>query len=168
MAQDTKTKPREPEAPPPRRNRSEPVARGAAGLSTNIFARAGFRDPTLVLRWPEIVSPEVARLCQPVKLSEGAAGGVLTLKTEPAAAVFLHHESRALLERINRWLGREAVVRLRFVQGPLAVRPKPLSLQPSAGEIQPDDPALAYEGPDGVRDALIRLARRRAARPRPD
>jgi hypothetical protein len=168
MAQDTKTKPREPEAPPPRRNRSEPVARGAASLSKDVFARAGFRDPTLVLRWPEIVSAEVARLCQPVKLSEGATGGVLTLKAEPAAAVFLQHESRALLERINRWLGREAVVRLRFIQGPLAVQPKPRHSRPSAGEIQPGDPALAYKGPEGVRDALIKLARRRAARPRPD
>jgi len=169
MAQDTKTKIREPEAPPPRRNRSEPVARGAASLSKDVFARAGFRDPTLVLRWPEIVSAEVARLCQPVKLSEGATGGVLTLKAEPAAAVFLQHESRALLERINRWLGREAVVRLRFIQGPLAaVQPKPQSSRPSAGEIQPGDPALAYKGPEEVRDALIKLARRRAARSRPD
>jgi hypothetical protein len=103
-----------------------------------------------------------------VKLSEGATGGVLTLKAEPAAAVFLQHESRALLERINRWLGREAVARLRFIQAPLAVRPKPQSLRPSAGEIQPSDPAFAYEGPEGVRDALIKLARRRAARPQPD
>jgi hypothetical protein len=93
---------------------------------------------------------------------------VLTLKAEPAAAVFLQHESRALLERINRWLGREAVVRLRFIQGPLAVQPKPRHSRPSAGEIQPGDPALAYKGPEGVRDALIKLARRRAARPRPD
>src|SRR4051812_48756397 len=37
--------------PPPRRNRAEPVARNAAALSQDVFARAGFRDPTLVLHW---------------------------------------------------------------------------------------------------------------------
>lgn len=164
MAQDTNT----PEAPPPRRNRSEPVAHGASSLSANIFARAGFRDPALVLRWPEIAGPEVSRLCQPVKLSEGAAGGVLTLKAEPGAALFLQHESRALLERINRWLGREAIIRLRFIQGLLAARPKSGRRPQPSGEIGPGDPALAYEGPEPVRDALIKLARRRAGRPAPD
>jgi hypothetical protein len=121
-----------------------------------------------VLRWPDIAGAEVARLCQPVKLGEGAAGGVLTLKSEPGAALFLQHESRALLERINRWLGREAVARLRFVQGPLATRPKPRRSPYPSAEIGPGDPALAYEGPEPVREALIKLARRRAGRPAPD
>src|SRR5436305_4068942 len=73
------SKSKEPEQPPSRRNRTEAVARGAAPLTADIFARAGFRDPALVLRWAEIAGPEVARICQPVKLSEGV-GGVLTLK----------------------------------------------------------------------------------------
>ena len=164
MAQDAKT----PEAPPPRRNRSEPVARRATYLGADIFARAGFRDPALVLRWPEVAGSEVARICQPVRLSEGAAGGVLTLKAEPGAALFLQHESRALLERINRWLGRAAVTRLRFIQGPLATRLKPVRKPHASGEIGPGDPALSYEGPEPVREALIKLARRRAGRPAPD
>ncbi|MFL5236439.1 MAG: DUF721 domain-containing protein [Rhizomicrobium sp.] len=166
MAQDAKAK--ESQSPPPRRNRSESIARGASGLSQNIFARAGFRDPTLVLRWVDIVGPEVARLCQPLKLSDGPTGGVLTLKAEPGAAVFLQHESRALCERINGWFGREAIARLRFVQGPLATPAKPKARPPSSGEIQPDDPALAYDGPEPVRQALIKLARRRSTRRHPD
>ncbi|MFL6688644.1 MAG: DUF721 domain-containing protein [Alphaproteobacteria bacterium] len=166
MVQDAKT--RESQSPPPRRNRSESIARGAVGLSQDIFARAGFRDPALVLRWADIAGPEVARLCQPLKLSDGPAGGVLTLKAEPGAAIFLQHESRALCERINRWLGREAITRLRFVQGPLAAPAKAKPRRPSSGEIQPDDPALAYNGPEPVREALIKLARSRSGRRRPD
>jgi hypothetical protein len=165
MAQDAKT--RATESPPPRRNRSEPVARGAASLSANIFARAGFRDPALVLRWVDIAGAEVARLCQPMKLSDGPTGGVLTLKAEPGAAIFLQHESRALCERINRWLGREAIARLRFVQGPLPAPAKPKP-RPSSSEIQSSDPALAYQGPEPVREALIKLARSRSGGRRPD
>lgn len=155
---------RNPPEPPPRRNRTEPVARGAASLSANVFARAGFRDPTLALRWTEIAGADVARIAQPLRLSEGASGGVLTLKAEPGAALFLQHESRALCERINAYLGRNAVTRLRFVQGPLTERRAPRTPPPEpAAEPPPGDPAYTFQGPDPVRAALIKLARRRAA-----
>jgi hypothetical protein len=166
MGEDAKRNPIE---PPPRRNWTEPVARGAASLSADAFARAGFRDPTLVLRWPEIAGADVARIAQPLRLSESASGGVLTLKAEPGASLFLQHESRALCERINAYLGRNAVARLRFVQGPLAQRAarRPPPLKPSP-DLPPDDPARSFEGPDPVRAALIKLARLRASRPPPD
>jgi hypothetical protein len=155
--------------PPPRRNRAEPVARNAAALSQDVFARAGFRDPTLVLHWVTIAGADVARIAQPVRLSDGPSGGVLTLKAEPGASLFLQHESRALCERINTYLGRNAVARLRFVQGPLAQAPARRRPPPKpAAEPPPDDPAQAFHGPEPVREALIKLARRRAARRRPD
>ncbi|HSC19800.1 MAG TPA: DUF721 domain-containing protein [Rhizomicrobium sp.] len=162
------TRGREPEQPSARRNRTEPVARGTAPLTADIFARAGFRDPTLVLRWREIAGAQVAQVCQPVKLSEGPNGGVLTLKTEPGAAVFLHHESRALCERINTFLGRPAIGRLRFVEGPLPRRPGPRPRRPMPDSVPAADPALGFAGPEPVHQALLKLARRRALRPHPD
>jgi hypothetical protein len=163
MAQDPKTQ--QPE--PPRRNRAEAVGRGAAAVGTGLFARAGFRNPTLVLRWAEIAGPDVARLAQPIRLSEGPSGGVLTLKSEPGASLFLQHESRELCARINAYLGQQAVAKLKFVQGPLAARPKPRPRPRASGEPAPDDPARTYRGPEPVREALLKLARRRA-RPDPD
>lgn len=160
---------REAAEPSSRRNRAEPVARNAAALGQNVFARAGFRDPALVLHWAEIAGPEVARIAHPLRLSGSASGGVLTLKSEPGASLFLQHESRALCERINTYLGRNAVARLRFVQGALTRReapPRP-SRHPMA-EAPADDPARRFQGPDPVRAALIKLARRRAASRRPD
>lgn len=161
-------KPASPE-PPPRRNRPEPVARNAAALGGDVFARAGFRDPTLVLHWAEIAGTEVARIAQPVRLSDGPSGGVLTLKAEPGASLFLQHESRALCDRINGYLGRNAVAKLRFIQAPLAQRPARRRPPPKlAAEPPPEDPARAFRGPEPVREALIKLARRRAATRRPD
>src|SRR5271165_2711092 len=87
-----------------RRNWVEPVGR-ATSLAATAFARAGFRDPSLVLRWAEVVGPEIAQFTMPIKLSDGPAGGVLTLKAEPAASTFLQHETRRLCERINAFLG---------------------------------------------------------------
>lgn len=159
MAQTDKDK--QPDAPPPRRNWSAPVARDAGPVGHAAFVRAGFSDPTLILRWEEIAGRDIARIAQPVKLSEGASGAVLTLRAEPGAAVFLQHESRALCGRINAWLGHGAVARLRFVHAPLPPRPKPQPLTRPRGPLAAGDPALSFRGKDSLREALVRLAQAR-------
>jgi hypothetical protein len=155
---------KQPELPFTRRNRSEPVARGAGELSTAALTRNGFRDPTLVLRWDDIAGKDIARIARPLKLSEGANGGTLTLRAEPGASLFLQHETRQLCERINAYLGRAAVTKLRFVQGPLA--PKLIHRPPPkrAAHVPANDPALSYKGPESLREALVNLARARAPR----
>jgi hypothetical protein len=157
MAQSDKDK----QSDAPRRNRTEPIARELGGAAASAFARAGFRDPTLVLRWDEIVGPDVARLTRPIRLAEGPAGGVLTLKAEPAASLFLQHETRALCERINAYLGTPAIAKLRFIQGPVTARVPRKPARPAGGSIPADDPALAYRGAEGVKTALLNLARAR-------
>ena len=93
------------------------------GLADAGLRRAGFTDPTLVLRWPAIVGADVARVAEPVKYQEGPNGAVLTLKCEPAASVFLQHETRALIDKVNAYLGRGRVARIRLVSGTLARTP---------------------------------------------
>ena len=149
---------------PARRNWAGPVANDATNVGQTAFVRAGFADPTLVLHWEKIAGPEVARLARPLRLSEGPHGGVLTLLAEPGAAVFLQHETRSLCERINTYLGRPAVARLKFVQVALTQRPPPVPNRKPAQDIAPSDPALSYTGPEGLREALWRLARARHSR----
>ena len=160
MAQSPKDKVTE--EPPPRRNRSEPVVQSAGFVGSAALARAGFRDPTLILRWDEIAGPELARIARPLKWSEGASGGTLTLKAEPGAALFLQHESRSLCERINTYLGRAAISKLRFVQGALPPKTIHRPAPKRAATVPPNDPALSYKGKDSLRDALVNLARARA------
>jgi hypothetical protein len=149
---------------PHRRGWVSALAPDAALAAQTAFTRAGFSDPTLVLRWEEIAGPETARLARPLRLSERPNGGVLTLKAEPGAALFLQHETRPLCERINAYLGRQAVTRLRFVQGTLAVRSAPPVRREPPGPLLPTDPVQKYHGPDGVREALRSLARARRSR----
>jgi len=146
---------------PPRHNRPLSIGSDAKSAAAFAFVRAGFSDPTLVLRWSEIAGPEVARLAQPLKFSEGPSGGTLTLRAAPGAALFLAHEKRTLCERINAYLGRPAVAQLKFSQGaPLAPRP-PAPKQKALGPLPPGDPSRRYEGPEGLAKALQALARRR-------
>ena len=145
-------------APPPRRGRAAALASDAQAAAMAAFARAGFSDPALVLHWRDIAGPEVARIARPLRFSE--KDGTLTLKAEPGAALFLAHESRALAARVNDYLGRPAVTRVKFVQGRLAGPPPPHTPPPRPAKTPPPgDPALAYAGPDGLKAALLALAR---------
>src|SRR5471032_2287747 len=110
---------KQPDEPPKRRARPEPVGGDITYAARTAFSRAWFSDPILVLRWVEIAVADTARIARPIKFAESPSGGTLTLKAEPAAALFLQHESRSLCERINAYLGRAAVTKLRFVQGTL-------------------------------------------------
>ena len=159
MAQDKSEK--QPDLPPKRRGWIGEVGGDATLAAKTAFARAGFSDPSLVLRWSEIAGAETARLARPIRLSESASGGVLTLKAEPAAALFLQHEGRALCARINSYLGRVAVSRLRFVQGPLMQPHVPAPKRPKAIDPAPTDPARRWQGPPHLGEALLNLARQR-------
>ena len=136
---------------------------GDAGTAANLaFARAGFSDPSLVLRWAEIAGSEIARIARPLKFSESASGGVLTLLAEPGAALFLGHDARALASRINAYLGRDTVSRVKFVQGALTLPanpPPPPKPGPVPGKA---DPVYKYRGPEDLKKALQSLARWRA------
>lgn len=145
---------------PVRRGRIDALSSDSMSVGMAAFARAGFSNPALVLRWRDIAGPEIARVTLPVKLS----GGVLTLKAEPGAAVFLQYETRTLAARVNDFLGKTAVTKLKFVQAPLAPEPPQPLRRRYADHVSPDDPVTRYGGTDDLRDALIRLARARRGR----
>jgi hypothetical protein len=165
MARSPKETQAKDDTPPQRHNRVMPVGSDVSRAAASAFTRAGFADPTLVLRWSEIAGPEVARLAQPVKFTEGplkdGCGGILTLRATPGAALFLAHEKRPLCERINAYLGRPAVAQLKFSQGNLLPRPPAPKLSKPAGPLAPADPSRRYHGPEGLKAALEALARRR-------
>jgi hypothetical protein len=95
---------------------------------------------------------------------EKGGSGVLTLKAEPAASVFLEHDAHSLCARINAFLGREAVTRLRFVHGALASAGAPSpNNRAGSGPAPPEDPAHQFDGPEALKLALLELARWRKA-----
>ena len=104
---------------PRRRGWPHPASEGAQPWTAGAFARAGFLDPSLVLRWAEIVGEDVAHVATPVKMQADPQGAVLTLKCEPGAVVLLQHETRTLLQRINGYVGAKRITRLKLVSGQL-------------------------------------------------
>lgn len=159
----TRSETRKQETVAERRNRTEAVGRSGA-LGSAAFARAGFSDPTLVLRWVEIVGPDIARFAEPLKLADGPSGGTLTLRAEPAAAVFMQHQTRALCDRINAFLGRPAIAKLRFVNGAVTAPPESRRPPKLPAEAPHGDPARDFAGSDRLKAALLDLARARQTR----
>jgi hypothetical protein len=144
-----------------RRGRAGAASEDALSHATAALQRAGFLDATLVLRWQEIAGAEIARIAEPVKLSEGPEGAVLTLKCDPGAAVFLQHQTRDLMERLARYLGPGRIARIRLISAEL-----------ERAEGLPDHPGGTMGGeqasaPHSLSQALERLdQRRRRAAPK--
>jgi hypothetical protein len=145
---------------PPRRGRALAVGDDASLAAHTAFVRAGFLDPSLVVRWTEIAGPEIARIARPLRFEENS--GLLTLLAEPGAALFLSHDSRQLMARINAYLGRPAVARIKFVQGKITLPKFAPKIPLAASPAKSDDPVNRYQGPDGLKTALKSLARRRS------
>lgn len=136
----------------PRRGRANPVAADAHKLTDAALLKAGFPDPSLVLRWSEIAGSSTAKLAQPIRCRKGSGGLVLTLRCEPGASVFLQHETRTLIERLNAFLGAGTISRVRIVPGVLPPAKKGVTHpHPSYSAIAPT------EGAKSLPNALDRL-----------
>lgn len=146
----------------------EPGSERARGLRTVGLAVSklgapilGKRGGGLLIRlkadWPAIVGAEWAAATWPTAL--GRDGG-LKLRTISAAALEVQHRAPLLIERINAYLGRPAVTRLRLVQGPLPLPPparRPLVPTLAAAEAALIEVQLRDIADPELRGALARL-----------
>ncbi len=166
--QEPKAADAEPEAPAPipRRGRADAAGHDALGHASGALGKAGFADMSLVLRWREIAGPELARIAIPSRFQEGPEGATLSLRCEPGAALFLQHQTRPLIERLNSYLGPGRVVRLRFVPGRINVAPE-LPAHPAGA--RSGDGAAERPKPESLHDALdrLKLLRQTSGRQRP-
>lgn len=118
MSESLKSSP--PQAPAVARRGNRAAGERVLDAASAVFVRAGFKDTGFLLHWPAIAGPHIARVAQPVKWQESPDGAVVTLRCEPGAAVLLQHETRALIEKANAYLGAGRVARFKFVPGPVA------------------------------------------------
>jgi hypothetical protein len=151
----------------PQRRAPPPAGRALNKTLKELDTRFGQGPGALIVRWREIVGPDIAKRTEPVKLVKGRNGAPSSLEIRVAgpAAALIQHQAQDILARVNLFLGSEAVQKLRIVQGPLRAaieapapprrRAAPLD---AAKEAQlAKDLADAPDGP--LKDALTRLGR---------
>jgi hypothetical protein len=112
-------------APPERSNRSRQVAELLPAIGGAAFRRFGFVQSAIVTRWPEIVGERLAGVSTPesIRFPVGKKqDGVLTLVVRGAHAPMMSHVTPEIMERVNRFFGYAAVVRVAIRQGEVTKR----------------------------------------------
>lgn len=134
----------------PRGGAARSVAELMPEVGRTAFRRFGFIQSSVVTRWPEIVGAKHARVCSPeaIRFPPGEkVGGILELVVVPAHAPLISHVTPEIMERVNRFFGYNAVVRVKLRQG--AVKPPVEAHRPTA---PPSLKPIPVELGDSLRD----------------
>lgn len=140
---------------------AKPLSVLLGGVFADAYAKQGFASRELVTRWAEIAGQQVANFSEPLKIQwprpvEGQPQepATLILRVEGPMALEIQHSSDAILQRVNRFFGWNAVGKIALRQAPLS-RPKPRRMP------KPVDPravAQVAETLPGVEDEALREA----------
>jgi hypothetical protein len=144
---------------------AKPLSTLLSGVFADAYAKQGFASRELVTRWAEIAGAEVAAHSEPLKIQwprpvEGQPQqpATLILRVEGPMALEIQHASDAILQRVNRFFGWNAVGRLALRQAPLSKRPiKRVSSAPAAAAVAKVAATLGAVEDDELRAALARL-----------
>jgi hypothetical protein len=161
--------------PAQRKHGAKSIAELVSRVIDPVTKKRGFATADLIAAWPEVAGARFAPFTRPVKITwprgeanDGAAG-IMTLNVEGPAAILVQHELGQILERVNAFLGYQAVGQIRLIQAPVSHLQKRARPQ--------DEPVLAAEdeqklasatgsvADDGLRAALERLGRGVLGRP---
>jgi hypothetical protein len=149
-----------------RRRGAQPIAELVGRVLDPVTRQRGFGTADLIAAWPAIAGERFAAFTRPVKIvwprgeaNDGMAG-VLTLHVEGPSAILVQHELGQMIERINSFLGYQAVGQIRIVQAPVQNakrRNRPAEAVLAEDEKERLASAIAPAGDDGLRAALERL-----------
>jgi hypothetical protein len=144
---------------------AKPLSVLLSDVFSDAYAKQGFAARELVTRWADIAGPEVAAHSEPLKMQwprpvEGQPQepATLILRVEGPMALEIQHSSDAILQRVNRFLGWNAVGRLALRQAPLS-RPKARKAPKvlDAASVAKVAATLTSVEDDDLRAALARL-----------
>jgi hypothetical protein len=144
---------------------AKPLSVLLGGVFSDAYAKQGFASRELVTRWAEIAGSETAEHSQPLKIQwprpvEGQPQepATLVLRVDGPMALEIQHSSDAILQRVNRFLGWNAVGRLALRQAPLS-RPKARKAPkgPDAASVAKVAATLTSVEDEDLRAALARL-----------
>jgi hypothetical protein len=149
----------------PGRITAKPLSGLLGPTLSEAFAKQGFAARELVTRWAEIAGANIAAHSEPLKMQwprpvdgQPQQPATLVLRVEGPMALEIQHSSDLILQRVNRFLGWNAVGRLALRQAPLSRRTrKPAPRAPDQAEIAEVAATLDAVADDDLRAALARL-----------
>lgn len=146
--------------------RAHRLDRMIAPIVKPTLKKFGFQEFHLFEHWQQIVGVDLARDCVPIKFLRARGrnqGGTLVIRVESCRALEIQHSIPQIIERINGYLGGDAVMRLRLVQGPVSpadMPRKPVPTPLKATQINDIDEATKHIENSGLQQALKNLGER--------
>ena len=161
----------------PRKKGAQQLAALVPGCMGEALAAQGFAGSEIVMRWSEIVGPELAQCSEPVRLQwppRGAAAdpsaprqpAVLHVRVEGAFALEVQQQAAIIVERVNGYFGWRCVGQLRLKQGPVQRRgvvSRPVPQLSAADQARIAEVVVGVED-ERLADALLRLGQAVAGR----
>lgn len=95
------------------------IGQAAAGFVRKAAPAAAPGIARLKAQWRDIVGEDIAKYCQPEKLTGKKGDRCLTLRVIPQAAPLVQHRGQEIRQRLSSVAGG-VVTRLKIVQGPLS------------------------------------------------
>lgn len=140
---------------------AKPLSALLGSAINDAFAKQGFASRELVTRWTDIAGAHVAAHSEPLKIqwprpveNQPLEPATLILRVEGPMALEIQHTSDVILERVNRFLGWNAIGRIALRQAPLSRRPAPKRRKAP----DPADVSRIQADLDVVEDAELRTA----------
>ncbi len=146
-----------------RPRRAQRIDQMVAPIARPVLKKFGFHELHIFEHWPEIVGPDVAQDCMPLKLSRGRGrdnSATLTIRVAGYRSLELQHMLPQIRDRLNRFLGAAVIHRIRLVQGPMPrdfATDGPLEMPLSQAESQGISEAASGIEDDRLRHAIQRL-----------
>lgn len=81
--------------------------------------KRGFYRSDVITHWSQIVGPEVARVCTPVRLTFSRTkkqSAILQVMVAPGRSLEIQHLESYLIQNINRFFGSQVVDRMQIFQ----------------------------------------------------
>ncbi len=116
----------------------ESLNRHFAALSKAAFQRHGFASLELAAQWRAIVGACAAAEAMPEKINwpkqadaKAKLGGTLVLRAPAAIALDVHYDTPRLIDRVNQYLGHNAISAIKVLKTTDAPLPTVIKTQPS-------------------------------------
>ena len=90
-------------------------------LTAPVFKKHGFAQSDVTTHWPQIVGEQTAAISTPERIRwprgmEDKASGTLFVKVQAGRGLDVEYAAAGILERVNRFLGYQAVSSLKVTQ----------------------------------------------------
>jgi hypothetical protein len=138
------------------------LGEAVAALTRPIVGKRGFVRGGLVAEWETIVGERLAASSFPERVSyppKQSRNGTLHLRVASGSlAMELQHLEPQLIEKINGYLGYDAIARVRLIQGPIPQAQRPAARPLPPRSLSEEEEAVLAQGLAGVGDPELRAA----------